>query len=308
MESSTKSLYLSRTLSSSGRVVVFHTLGFLFLCALPLALSWNLTAALCGLILRDDSFSQILLVPAVSCLIVFENRKAIFSEVTPGWIVGGAMVTPGLIVLAAARLNVWHLGLANQSVLFVVSIVLIWLGAFALCFGSRAFRRACFPLLFLLFCIPIPEPLLTRVISILQEGSADAAEIFFRLGGVPYFRHDAIFELPGISIWVAAECSGIRSSLALLITTVLASYLFLKKTGKRLLLCVFAIPLAILKNGLRIAALSWLAIYVDPGFLRGRLHHQGGIVFFAIALIPMAVLLVLLQKSENSRAMAMRNT
>ena len=55
------------------------------------------------------------------------------------------------------------------------------------------------------------------------------------------------------------------------------------------------------KNGLRIARLTLLSIYVDPGFLTGDLHRRGGIVFFIIALIPMALLLILLERGERPR-------
>jgi hypothetical protein len=56
-----------------------------------------------------------------------------------------------------------------------------------------------------------------------------------------------------------------------------------------------------LKNGLRIFTLSTLAVYVNPGFLHGNLHKYGGIPFFAVALLPMGMLLVFLQKRENLR-------
>ena len=129
-------------------------------------------------------------------------------------------------------------------------------------------------------------------------------ELFFRMAGVPYLRQGFVFELPGVAIRVAEECSGIRSSLALLITTVLASHFFLRTNWKRMLLCVVVVPIVIFKNGLRIATLSILAIYVNPGFLYGRLHHQGGFVFFIIALLPMALVLRLLQKGENPSVVA----
>jgi hypothetical protein len=38
---------------------------------------------------------------------------------------------------------------------------------------------------------------------------------------------------------------------------------------------------------------------VNPGFLSGKLHYRGGIVFFILALLPMALLLILLQKGER---------
>ena len=166
-------------------------------------------------------------------------------------------------------------------------------------FRRRAFRAASFPLLFLLFAVPIPEPILSHLISFLQKGSANVAEVFLNLAGVPYLRRDLVFDLPGISIRVAEECSGIRSTLALLITTTLASYIFLKTGWRRMLLILVVVPMALIKNGLRIAGLTLLSIYVNPGFLTGNLHRRGGIVFFMIALVPMAVLLILLERGER---------
>ena len=59
-----------------------------------------------------------------------------------------------------------------------------------------------------------------------------------------------------------------------------------------------AVPVAVVKNGIRIAVLSLLATYVDPTFLTGQLHHEGGMVFFLIAVILMVPLLVALRDSD----------
>jgi exosortase/archaeosortase family protein len=55
----------------------------------------------------------------------------------------------------------------------------------------------------------------------------------------------------------------------------------------------------ILKNGIRIATLTLLSIYVDPGFLRGRLHRDGGIVFFLLGLLLLYPVLLFLQHGES---------
>lgn len=274
-------------------------LGFLLLCVLPFALAWNSIGPLVRLVLDSETFSQIPLIPFVSAFLIYMNRKTIFAEPSFGWILGVTLIIPGMILLQVARLNLWHLGSTNPFSLLVFAMVLIWLGAFALFFGVPAFRAACFPLLFLLLMVPIPEPALSKIIAFLQVESSNMTEIFFRLAGVPYLRQGFIFQLPGVAIQVAEECSGIHSTLALLTTTILASYIFLKNPWKRLILCSAVVPTAIFKNGLRIATLSILSIYVDPGFLYGKLHTRGGIVFFMIALLPMAFLLRLLQKGEN---------
>jgi exosortase len=181
-------------------------------------------------------------------------------------------------------------------------LVLMWIGAFALSWGGRALRAGRFPLLFLLFMVPIPEPLLSKSILLLQEGSAKATAGIFYLYGVPFLQNDLVFSLPGIAIRVAEECSGIRSTLALLIMTVVASHMFLKTTWKQVLVCLLVVPLSIMKNGLRIATLSTLASYVDPQFITGPIHHEfGGMVFFAAAFVPLALLFVFLKRTENRR-------
>lgn len=273
-------------------------------CLVPFILAWNSTRVLISLIVTNDSFSQIPLIAIVSFFLLWTERKRVFSEISSDWTLGCALAGVGMSAVAVAAFNFWHLSAHNQSCLFVFGIVLVWLGGFALLLGRSAVRAARFPLLFLIFMIPIPEPLLSKTIYWLQLGSSDIAEVLFKLGGVPYLRQGFIFVLPGVSIRVAEECSGIRSSMALLITTVLAAHLFLRTTWKQVLLCMLAIPLAIIKNGVRIMALSTLAIYVNPGFLYGNLHHHGGIVFFLLGLILMVLFLLLLQKTEKSRTHA----
>jgi exosortase len=299
MNISNKGLELSNEPASNMRLSYSLVLGFLLVCVLPFVLAWNLVGPLFTLVRTSDTFSEIPLIPLVSLFIVYENRKAIFSDVSFGRTLGAAFIVPGTILLVVGRLNLWQLSSTNLVSLLVLAIVLVWVGAFTLFFGNRAFRVACFPLFFLLFMVPIPEPLLSKIIVLLQTGSADMTELFFRLAGVPNHRQGLVFELPGVAIRVAEECSGIHSTLALLITTALASYIFLKTSWKRLVLCLAVVPIAIFKNGLRIATLSALSIYVNPAFLTGNLHHHGGIVFFIIALVPMAILLRLLQKNEN---------
>jgi exosortase len=305
MDSPNNSIEMGGIPAADTRMANFRFLAFLLSCLLPFALAWDSMRVLFALIIGNETFSQIPLIPLVSTFLIYGNRKAIFSEVSFGWRVGLTLVTPGIVSLGVARFNLWPLSSTNQGVLIVLGIVLIWMGMFALCFGARAFRAASFPLLFLLFTVPIPEPILSKVIAFLQRGSADLAEAFFQLARIPYFRQGFIFELPGVTIRVAEECSGIRSTLALLITTVLASHLFLRSNWRRLLLILVVVPVAIFKNGLRIATLSALAIYVNPAFLQGDLHHHGGVVFFLIALLPMALFLMWLERGEKaSRAVA----
>ena len=268
-------------------------------CRLRVVLGFNKGAVL-ALVFSNDTFSQIPLIPLVSMYMIYANRKINFRGHHCWWRYRDRVSRNWTdLYRCGASKHMENSAPTNWASLFVLGVVVIWMGAFVLLFGVRAFRSACFPLLFLLFAVPIPEPILSHLISFLQKGSANVAEVFLNLAGVPYLRRDLVFDLPGVSIRVAEECSGIRSTLALLITTTLASYLFLRTGWRRMLLIFVVVPMALIKNGLRIAGLTLLSIYVNPGFLTGNLHRRGGIVFFMIALIPMAMLLILLERGER---------
>jgi exosortase len=177
--------------------------------------------------------------------------------------------------------------------------VVTWIGGFLLAFGGTAFRAALFPLLFLLFTIPIPIPIVQVATLWLKTGSAAATAALFSLTGTPYLREGFVFSLPNVVIEVADECSGIRSSIALLLTALLAGHSLLTRAWARAVIVLAILPVSILKNGIRIAALTLLSIHVDPGFLTGQLHHEGGIVFFLLALGMLAPLVVALRRYET---------
>jgi len=91
------------------------------------------------------------------------------------------------------------------------------------------------------------------------------------LVGEPILRRGIIFQLSGITIEVAEECSGIHSSIVLFITSLLAGYLFLRTPWKRAVLTLAVIPLAILRNGFRIFTIAVLCVHVDPAT---SFHHS----------------------------------
>jgi exosortase len=177
-------------------------------------------------------------------------------------------------------------------------VVLLWSG-FAWIFGSYAFSATLFPLLFLLLMIPPPAFLLDRFTVWLQWGSAYVTNWLFHATGTHAVRNGLFFTLPSFMIEISKECSGIRSTIALLITSLAAGYLLLETSWARVLLLLAALPVLVLKNGIRIATLTLLAVHVDPGFLSGSLHEEGGIVFFALGLLVLLPFLWGLQRIER---------
>jgi exosortase len=174
-------------------------------------------------------------------------------------------------------------------------------GGFLLFYGRKAVAEAVFPLGFLLLMIPASEAVLSWATRLLKAGSAEGVSTLFTLTGTPHYREGFVFTLSTIAIEIADECSGIRSSIALLLTALLIGHWWLRSFWAKTLLIAAVLPLAILKNAVRIASLSFLAVHMDPGFVTGgRLHNDGGIVFFLLALGLLSPIVAVLRRLENS--------
>jgi exosortase len=251
---------------------------------------------------RSDYYSHILLIPLVSGFLAYQKRREIFAAVEYSLKKGSIFLLSGIILYLAGSMWQHRLNINDYASVITLSAVVFWVGGFFATYGRTAFRLARFPLLFLVFMIPIPIFLMDRIIYILQAGSAEVTEFLFSLVGIPAFRSGFYFTLPEVTIEVAKECSGIRSSLGLLITVVLAAHFFLVTNWKRGFLILTVLPITILKNGIRILTLTLLAIYVDMGFLTGGfLHKSGGFLFFLPALGLIGILLYFLRKTEDEK-------
>jgi exosortase len=273
---------------------------FAFLVGLTLAAFGGSLGTLIRFSFQQEHYSHIILIPLVSASLFFLERRRIFAHAETRWRVGLGLLAAGGLIYSFGQRHFASASENDQLSIAILAVVVIWSAGFVLCYGMRAFRVGLFPVLFLFLMVPIPDFVLDRVIFWLQTGSAEVTYAVFELVGVPVFRTGFIFSLPGVTIEVAKECSGIRSSLALLITSLLAGHLFLASVWTKAVLTLTMLPLLIVKNAIRIVTLSLLSIYVDPSFLTGRLHHQGGIVFFLLALVILAPVLWLLQRLERN--------
>jgi exosortase len=242
-----------------------------------------------------DQYSHILLVVPVSAAFLYLTRRKVLANVAYSATAGVSF----LLLVAAFAYSAGHSNALSPSTYLSLSILFFagcCVTAFALCYGAQAFRVAAFPLLFLFLMVPLPDALLERVTTTLQNGSAFATCVLFRAANIPYVRHGVVVALPRIDIYIAEECSGIRSSMVLFLCTLVLGQLYLKSFWTKALLTLAVLPIMVAKNGLRIFVLSTLGMYVDPSFLSGRLHNDGGFIFFGLAFAGLFLLIWLFQK------------
>jgi exosortase C (VPDSG-CTERM-specific) len=254
---------------------------------------------------QTDLHSHILLIPFISAYLIFVQRHRLPKDyaASPGF--AAILFLLGLVTVAAARVflkadppvsqNDYLSLMAFSFVCFVVA------GGF-LFLGRKWMNTVAFPMAFLIFMVPLPDRALHFLETASQLASTEAAAMFFAITGTPMLRNGVVFQLPGISIEVAQECSGIRSSWVLLTAALTASYLFLKSPSRRAILVAFVIPLAIVRNGFRIWVIGVLCMEFGPHMIHSIIHHRGGPFFFALSLIPLFLLLRWLRRGEQEKA------
>ena len=273
---------------------------FVSFSALTLLIFYTPLREVLRLALYERLYAHMMLVPFVSAYFFFLERKQISLAMNYSFKAGIILSLIGILLSWVEKKNGLGLTQSSQFSLAVLSALIFWIGGFVLIYGVKAFKIAVFPLLFLLFMVPIPNKALETIIYLLTWGSAEATYGFFKLTGVSVLREGFTFHLPGLTIEVAEQCSGINSSIALLVASIVAGQLFLRTGWKKVVFVLSIFPITILKNGMRIVTLSLLGAYVDPRILSSDLHRKGGIPFFIIALAMLTPILWKLRRSEGT--------
>src|SRR5262249_50820399 len=121
-----------------------------------------------------------------------------------GAALGGAMLALSVIIrLVTIPLPIPFLG----QVGFIVGLT----GIFGLLFGTEALRRYWFAFTFLVFMVPLPVAVYSRLASPLQLLASQVAATVMNATGVPVLREGNHLTLPGgIQLFVAEACSGMR--------------------------------------------------------------------------------------------------
>ena len=273
---------------------------FSVLIAISFLIWWKPLRSTFILALRDDQYTHILLILPVSLTLICLEWKAPDASSESRSRPGSTLLAAGVISVAAlARLQTFPLQPDQQLAANMLALVMWWIASFRLAFGGGAFQRALFPLCFLLWIIPIPGVLLSLIVRGLQEGSTASARILFVVCGIPVAQDGTLLAIPGLTIEVARECSSIRSSLILVVTTMVLAQLSLRTVWRKALVVAVAIPLSVVKNGLRIFVLGMLTTRVDRSYITGRLHHQGGIIYFLITLVAVILLIWAARNTEK---------
>ncbi|HEY3755777.1 MAG TPA: exosortase/archaeosortase family protein [Opitutaceae bacterium] len=275
-------------------------------CAVLTALFWHPLQATAHLAWTNDLYSFLPLIPVVSAYLAWTCKSEWLGRIAFDSVAKLAVLLAA-VVAAGYALASFTDSIPNNINSISFPLLLFWLLislTIVSLTGGRAARRLCFPLCFLIFAVPLPGSWLGTCETFLQHGSATVAQGFFAATFTSFHRFGLIFNLPDIDIEVAPECSGLHSTLVLLITAVLAAHLFLRSRGRQALLLLAVLPLALIRNGFRIFVIGELCIWIGPDMINSYIHRHGGPIFFVLSLIPLFYWLRTLRRGDLRHARA----
>jgi exosortase len=146
-----------------------------------------------------------------------------------------------------------------------------------------------FPLALVLLTIPIPAIVISRLTLSLQLAASNIAEVTLNALRIPVLREGNVLVLPGnVALQVAEACSGIRSLTALMTLALLVARFGESRWGPRAIIIASAIPIAVLVNGLRVAAAAIGAYFYGVPAVEGFVHELLGWLMFLLAFTLMA--------------------
>ena len=226
---------------------------------------------------RDPDYSHGFLVPLLSAFLIWQRRDKLRQiPVRPSfW--GMVIVLMGLGLLVLGSLGA-ELFLARFSLLCVICGLIVYF-----C-GGAMLRAMAFPMVFLLFAIPIPGVVYNEIVFPLQFiASRFATWTLETLNLFPIMREGNVLILPGMSLEVVEACSGIRSLMSLLALAAGFGYVVERSALARWILFLAMVPLAIISNGTRVMITAIMANYMGPQAAEGFMHEFSGWVIFVVA-------------------------
>jgi exosortase len=241
----------------------------------------------------DASYSHGFLVAPIAMLLAWRQRGRI-RRTAPEPSVAGLLVVGGSLALYATGV------LGAELFLTRLSLIGLLAGTIVFVLGWPLLRAVSFPLVFLIFMIPLPAIVFDRVAVSLQLIASTLGEYMLQAAHVPVLRDGNILRLANATLEVNDACSGIRSLIALTAVAALTGYVFEPVVWRRLVVLVAAVPFAVMLNGVRIALTGFAADRFGAGAAQGTVHDASGGLVFLLALAAIGAV----QRISRSRHMA----
>ncbi len=189
----------------------------------------------------------------------------------------------GFVILVPAMvLHMLDAGLHTQ-LLSAAALFLSLPGLALLFLGAERTRAIVFPLVMLLFTLPIPLVFTESLHLALRHIATGGVAVLVPFFGIPIFTEGTIVVIPNGTLQIADACSGFSTLYASVTVACMVAY-FCPDRRRRILVLVAAVPIAIGVNIVRVLLLTLLVHWFSLDVLKTSAHEISGLLTFVVAL------------------------
>ena len=243
---------------------------------------------------NDPDFSHGFLIPFISLFLVWQRSQELAKLPT-------APRNPGILVIIIGLFFLMIGSLAAEYFTQRISFIVVLCGIILFLLGRQHLKLLSFPLIYLIFMIPIPSILMLKITFPMQMLAAKAATFSLQLLDIPVLREGTVIHLVENSLEVERACSGIRSLISLLALGAILTYFINKLNWQRTVVIFSCLPIAIFINAFRVSMTGILAQYYGMEAAEGFFHGFSGAVLYFAGLILVAVVAVFLSKLKTAK-------
>ena len=261
------------------REVLKHSAPLLALCALVLS----------GLVLMfydgiqnmfrvwtiKEEYSHGFFLPIIAIYILWQRSVTLSQLPYRGSYLGVFVVCVGLMLGLMGELGTLYTVIQYGFLVAIFGVVLSVTGV-------STFRYYLFPLLILLFMVPLPSFIYRSLSSELQLVSSQIGVAVIQLFDIPVYLEGNVIDLGKMKLQVVEACSGLRylfplSALAYILALMYQANVFLKA-----IVFVSSIPITVVMNSLRIGLIGVTVDTWGEKAAEGLLHDfEGWVVFMS---------------------------
>ncbi|MGA1863744.1 MAG: exosortase/archaeosortase family protein [bacterium] len=240
----------------------------------------------------NDNYSHGYLIPAIAGYMIWSIRKE-FEDLKIGpnnW--GIIVIFVGLFQLIISRIG-------SEFFLQRLSMIVVLFGIFLFMAGKPITKKFSFPILYLIFMIPIPAILWNKIAFPLKLFASFLATNIINSLGITILRRGNIIYLANMTLEVVDACSGLRSLTSLLALSAAFAFFTKHSKFKKWLLFLSAVPIAILTNIIRLTLTAGFASKYGEKVAEGFLHGFSGMMVFFLGLLLLFFFNVFLSKKNS---------
>ena len=241
---------------------------------------------------QDEDQAHGALILAVVVWLFWSIRRPVAAlAARPAPVSGTLLFAFGVVVYFIGRMfDIWIFEFGSQ--------IAVVAGLLLLLKGPRAIAVAWFPILYFVFMVPLPGPVVDAITGPLKQWiSAIVVEGLYRVG-YPISRSGVVLTIGQYQMLVADACSGLHSMYSLSALGTLFMYI-MGRRGKlhNAIMLASILPIAFTANIVRVIALVLITYHFGDEAGQGFLHGAAGMLLMLVALVLLFALDALLERT-----------